>query len=357
MLIQVPLPAAVTKISFGGTTPTRQNAKTTTSLPAPEQTVFGGPRLPTLDHPTPSRHQRIHHRRQPANEKTRTKTCNICCNTKPVALFPTTKLTDSCSEHPLPCLSCVASAIAADFTARIFSPTQIRCPVCCAALAYSAVLKYATREIREQYEQLTLVKALQDDQNFVLCKCGIGQIHETGAAQPIVTCLHCRGKSCFVHRMAWHENLTCAEYDALQKDPVGFRSSFERDHEAAWEAERGSRRAPKQQSGEGIDGRDQEGIASGRKVAQRARGLVREKNWWQKRKDICHILEAKKLRARQVNGRRGTDEAPRERDALAKLRAKAMKRREDEDASAATIDQTTKQCPGCKCRIEKNKGW
>ncbi|KAM7192229.1 hypothetical protein V8F33_008503 [Rhypophila sp. PSN 637] len=231
----------------------------------------------------------------------------------PPALFPTTNLTDSCNEHPLPCLSCVTSAITSDFTGRIFSPTQIRCPVCAAALGYSTVLKYATREIREQYERLTLVKALQGDQKFVLCKCGTGQIHETGAAQPIVTCLQCRGKSCFVHRMAWHENLTCVEYDALQKDPVGFDSSFERGNEACRGAERGSRRAPGQQSGEGVDGRGQKGIARGRKAST-------------------------------------------ERDMLEKLRAEALKRREDENASAATIDQTTKQCPGCKCRIERNRG-
>ncbi|KAK4206386.1 hypothetical protein QBC37DRAFT_300910, partial [Rhypophila decipiens] len=210
--------------------------------------------------------------------------CQICSNTKPQTLFPTSKLTDSCNEHPLPCLSCVAGAIAADFTGRIFSPTQIRCPVCTTALAYPAVLKYATGEIRERYERLTLVKALQDDQKFVLCQCGTGQIHETGAAQPIVTCLQCRGKSCFVHRTAWHENLTCAEYDALQKDPV------------RWE-----------------------------------------------RKDTWEIGV--------------TDEVPRERGALEKMRADAWKKKEEESASTVTIAQTTKQCPGCKYRIEKNRGW
>lgn len=94
--------------------------------------------------------------------------------------------------------------------------------------------------------------------------------------------------------------MTCVEYDTLQKDPLGFRPSFERGNEASWEVERGSRRAPGQQSGEGADGRD----------------------------------------------RRGADKVRRERDALEKLpvRAEALKRKEDENASTATIDQTTKQC-------------
>ncbi|KAM7210785.1 hypothetical protein V8F06_013832, partial [Rhypophila decipiens] len=257
--------------------------------------------------------------RQPANDKTRPKPCEICPDIKSPALFPTTKLTDSRNDHPLPCLSCVANAIAADFKHKIFSPTQIRCPVCTAALSYGAVLKYATREISERYERLTLVKSLQDDQKFVLCHCGAGHIHETDTVQPIVTCLQCQRKSCFVHRTAWHENLTCAEYDALQKDPVGFVSGFERDNGASREAERANRRAPGQQSEEG-------------------------------RKNT-------NLRARLVNGRRGTHEVPRERDSLGKMRADALKRREAENASATTIDQTTKKCPGCKCRIEKNRGW
>lgn len=31
---------------------------------------------------------------------------------------------------------------------------------------------------------------------------------------PIVTCVGCGNKSCYIHNVAWHEGMTCDEYDA-----------------------------------------------------------------------------------------------------------------------------------------------
>jgi hypothetical protein len=57
--------------------------------------------------------------------------------------------------------------------------------------------------------------------NFAMCLgpgCDSGQIHETGDAQPIMTCTICHFKTCFTHKMPWHQGQTCAEYDFLRKE-------------------------------------------------------------------------------------------------------------------------------------------
>ena len=59
--------------------------------------------------------------------------------------------------------------------------------------------------------------------NFTMClgpNCGSGQIHEGGNDQPIMTCTTCKFKTCFTHKMPWHEGLTCGQYDAEQAERV-----------------------------------------------------------------------------------------------------------------------------------------
>lgn len=76
---------------------------------------------------------------------------------------------------------------------------------------------------------MSLRAAMAGVQNFVWCPsgCGSGQMHETGRDQPIVTCIQCQHRFCFVHGVTWHETLSCLEYDSLQQDPENFRSRFE----------------------------------------------------------------------------------------------------------------------------------
>jgi hypothetical protein len=55
--------------------------------------------------------------------------------------------------------------------------------------------------------------------NFTMClgpNCGSGQIHGGGNDQPIMTCTTCHFKTCFAHKMPWHEGLTCMQYDNRQ---------------------------------------------------------------------------------------------------------------------------------------------
>lgn len=61
------------------------------------------------------------------------------------------------------------------------------------------------------------MSAFQGVPNFTMCLgpgCGSGQIHDGGDDQPIMTCSTCQYKTCFTHKMPWHPDQTCAEYEA-----------------------------------------------------------------------------------------------------------------------------------------------
>jgi uncharacterized protein YfiM (DUF2279 family) len=152
--------------------------------------------------------------------------------------------------------------------------------------------------------------------NFVWCTsgCGSGQIHETGSEQPIVSCLHCSHRSCFVHNVAWHENLSCAEYDQLIADPENFRSQIEIANDE-WAAQQRAQEDADRAMAQGLEAEEQAEIAKERKEMERAKRAA---------------ALARKIAARQ---------------------------KKEEELSNHTVSRTTKPCPGCGWAIEKNKGW
>jgi hypothetical protein len=136
--------------------------------------------------------------------------------------------------------------------------------------------------------------------------------------QPIVTCLHCGHRSCFDHNVAWHENLTCSEYDRLRADPANFRSRIEIENDE-WEAQRQAQEDADRAMAQGLMAQDEE---------QERRRLERER------------------REREATQK-----------AIALERAIMARRKTEEEKSQATVSRTTKPCPGCGWAIEKNDGW
>lgn len=157
--------------------------------------------------------------------------------------------------------------------------------------------------------------------NFVWCtaSCGSGQIHESGAQHPIVTCLHCSQRSCFQHGVPWHEGLTCREYDRLLDDPENFRSR--------WESDVATEVSQRRQ------------VDSDRAVARR----------------MAAGDEA--VRRRREFRRRQREDRKRLEEAAARTREMAIRRKREEERSARTIGRTTRPCPGCGSSIEKDDGW
>ncbi|KAJ4136289.1 hypothetical protein NW768_003900 [Fusarium equiseti] len=161
---------------------------------------------------------------------------------------------------------------------------------------------------------------MSEADNFVWCTsgCGSGQIHDSGTAQPIATCLHCNHRSCFHHNVAWHENLSCEEYDQLLADPDNFRSRLELENER-WSEEQ------------------QAQLEADRAMAQ---NLLAE--------------DEAVMRQREERARREREQAQK---AAQLARQIAARRKKEEAQSSATVSRTTKPCAGCGWAIEKNRGW
>ncbi|KAL7941676.1 hypothetical protein V8C42DRAFT_334447 [Trichoderma barbatum] len=259
----------------------------------------------------------VTHQRVPSDRESGDRDCLICTDTKEDILFPRFSPTASCTHAPTACLECLERSIRSDLTSKIW--TDIRCPECRELLDYTDIQRYADGETFKRYETLALRSAMAEAENFFWCTsgCGSGQIHESGQDQPIVICLHCTHRSCFHHNVAWHQGLTCEEYDQLLADPDNFRSKLEIDNEA-WAASQ------------------QAQLDADRAMAQ---GLLEEER---------RVREMREIRERE--------ERERTRKAIELARQIAARRKAEEDMSRETVGKTTKPCPGCGWAIEKNDG-
>ncbi|KAL7934902.1 hypothetical protein V8C35DRAFT_300134 [Trichoderma chlorosporum] len=259
----------------------------------------------------------VTHQRVPSDRDSGDRDCSICTDTKEDILFPRFSPTASCTHAPTACLECLERSIRSDLSSKIW--TDIRCPECRELLDYTDIQRYADGETFKRYETLALRAAMAEAENFFWCTsgCGSGQIHESGQDQPIVICLHCTHRSCFHHNVAWHQGLTCDEYDQLLADPENFRSKLEIDNEA-WAAAQ------------------QAQLDADRAIAQ---GLLEEER-----------------RVRQMRETREREERERTRKAIELARQIAARRKAEEDMSREAVRRTTKPCPGCGWAIEKNEG-
>ncbi|GAB1312760.1 RBR-type E3 ubiquitin transferase [Madurella fahalii] len=259
--------------------------------------------------------------------------CIICTDTKPVSEFPAAAITKTCDHAPTTCLVCIATSIRTDLNNRLWN--EIKCPECRETLQYDDVQRFADAETKERYQTLSFRSAISQADNFLWCTsgCGYGQVHEGGMAQPIVICMLCNHRSCFHHKVAWHENLTCEEYDALQADPVNFRSRFDMENEEAEKAA-AARRAQE----------DADRVFAQSLLAAEQRAVAEERERRERKK-----REEKEARER-------AEREERERKAQ-EARELAARRKAEEEASQKTVTTTTKPCPGCGAPIEKNQGW
>lgn len=231
------------------------------------------------------------------------------------------------------CLECVAISIKTDLNNRLWN--EIKCPECGETLQYDDVQRFADEETKDRYQTLSFRYAVSAADNFLWCTsgCGYGQVHAGGNDQPIVICMLCNHRSCFYHKAAWHENLTCEEYDSLLADPHNFRSRYELENQRA-EEEAAARRAQE----------DADRAFAQSLMAEEQQEVERERIEQERR-------EREKREAEERRKRK-------ERERLAQIaREKAARRKAEEDATEKKIATTTKPCPGCKVPIEKNSGW
>ncbi|KAF6833719.1 ring finger domain-containing protein [Colletotrichum musicola] len=259
----------------------------------------------------------VSRQRVPANDLGGSRECPICAEMRDPSEFPRLSITLRCTHPPESCLQCLQMSIKSDLNSKMW--TEIQCPECREPLEYVDIQKYADEETFARYEALALRAAMAEAENFIWCtsNCGSGQLHISGGDQPIVTCLHCGQRSCFTHNVAWHENLTCEDYDSLLRDPENFRSRIEMEHDELDTARRAQEDAD-------------------RAMAQ---GLMAEQQADLQRREARERAERERVQK-----------------AVALARTVAARRKAEEQKSQATLSQTTKACPGCGWAIERSAG-
>ena len=144
-----------------------------------------------------------------------TKTCSICFEDKTLNDYPTPDTLPSTCRHDLSiCSVCIGTSLAEDIASKPHD--LVGCPQCGEAWDRSIIECFATSKAFSQYEEQGIMMLLEAMPNFRRCAapgCRSGQLHEAGDEQPIMNCGSCGFRTCFHHRVAWHEGKTCEEYD------------------------------------------------------------------------------------------------------------------------------------------------
>lgn len=220
-------------------------------------------------------------------------------------------------------------------------------------LIYDDIKRLADPATFERYDRLSFRSAVGSDQNFVWCQqCDFGQLHERAASEPIVRCLNCGFRSCFVHSGPWHSGFTCDEYNEMLQNPDNYQSTKDRENS---DLEMTIKLQEEQdlKAAQEISNRDK------RNEEERQRRRHKEER---EKARAAQLMEAerKKREQQQAEEERRVKMAEKQQEKMrkeAQERVLIEARRQRENAlSMETMKQTTKQCPGCKWPIEKNRG-
>jgi hypothetical protein len=151
--------------------------------------------------------------------------CIVCCDTQPhdQAHFPT--VSSSCSHDRSICKACIRRHFDEQIVAKhLFdvacpSKGQTRCGVKVPGLS---ICKLGTAAHFAEWEKTGLRHALTSLPEFRWCSrpgCGCGEEFPVGDRTRKIRCHSCKAQSCFKHRSAWHEGVTCEKYDAWLASP------------------------------------------------------------------------------------------------------------------------------------------
>jgi hypothetical protein len=141
--------------------------------------------------------------------------CDVCTDTYPPDMFPpTSKITANCEEHMgKACIPCIQRSIQS--TLDEGSIHRLTCLFCHHRLTSEDIEKYATKTALARYKYLMLL----DSPDITMClspTCKAGQKH-TDKDNPKMICETCSFATCVVHKLPWHENVTCAEFDSSEE--------------------------------------------------------------------------------------------------------------------------------------------
>ncbi|KAL0212798.1 hypothetical protein RCL1_006424 [Eukaryota sp. TZLM3-RCL] len=143
--------------------------------------------------------------------------CNICDCSKPENEDWNVKMTTNCTHTRSSCNECIIKHIREEITGKQLS-RSIPClqTGCGNTMAYANVQAFAPDDLFQQYDKQLTKKAIESFPEFRYCSapnCGWGAFFDDGSNNPVIRCKKCSSKTCYNHRVVFHDGFTCQQYD------------------------------------------------------------------------------------------------------------------------------------------------
>ncbi|KAI1272617.1 hypothetical protein F5Y07DRAFT_403216 [Xylaria sp. FL0933] len=140
----------------------------------------------------------------------RQKQCTSCFENKPKSEFKHATRRCKRAHKSDVCLSCLETWIRSSLENN---GTQITCPQCASALGTTQMREFADRATYERWDTLSRKELLEASPYFVWCAhgCGSGQTHSESHNK--MDCRQCHKLTCARHKIPWHSELTCQEFE------------------------------------------------------------------------------------------------------------------------------------------------
>lgn len=153
-------------------------------------------------------------RRHAAEPPTPSRDCSVCCDSLHALDFPAKPPSSECAHAADVCFSCLQQWVATKVDAN--ARAVIDCPRCTTLLSHEDVRRACNFETFAKYDRFAALTVVNDLQNFHWCLrpgCGAGQEH-VGGHLGYMQCYACDFEQCLKHKMEWHRDQTCRQYDA-----------------------------------------------------------------------------------------------------------------------------------------------
>ncbi|RIB17850.1 hypothetical protein C2G38_2186206 [Gigaspora rosea] len=260
------------------------------------------------------------------------KECIICTENVDIRAF--LNITDQCSHDYNICRECVKEYIKHEIEDN--GNVKIKCPGdgCKEFLNQKDIKEFASEESFKRYERFLLNLALSEIPTFQWClnpNCGSGQDHDQ-EDNPIMICNSCGNKSCVEHGLPINaECERCIEEEEEVERRLQEEEERLREEERRWQEEEQRRREEEERR---------------RREEERRR---REEEERRRR-------EEERRRREEEERRRREEEERRQRFRRQEEEQRRLAARQNAESASESFVNTMKQCPKCKCRIEKNGG-
>lgn len=156
----------------------------------------------------------------------RNRSCQVCFEERPLKSFDTVPHHRCHEDERTICDDCLYSCIERAFQG-VFT-AEVHCPeLSCGTVLPFETIKHVllcrnNRELFDRYDKFICRNLVEQMEEFSWCSnpnCSMGQLNAGGNGQNIVTCLRCKHKTCFIHKVPWHQNMNCEEYES-KTDPI-----------------------------------------------------------------------------------------------------------------------------------------